>query len=711
MSGEELELNIQVEKAEPEVRAVPPDTTIEELLRGLEAEVDPKKPQDMGLLLVSENDPIGHWVPIKNEEVRSLNTTLEDTFIYQKKKRPARFFTVDESKKMILIDETQTLDQIRDQAAEKFNLEEEHWKDFGVRKKDDAEHEWLDLNKTLREQNVGPSKVLFFGKRFFDNDNTIKETDKTTIHLTYSEVRIRHCKGDFPVPYDDAITMTALQFQADNGKFVEGKSDIQQVRVLQRTPPMFHSKKNLVKDVMKIWQKMSDMDFTAAKFKFLQKLLKFKLYDTLFFDVKEKKGEEFNVPMILGVNTEGYVRVDPESKEEISRVSFDNVRRWASTPSQVFIYHEKGDGYIVSTSRGSEIESVMKGNFEKWALKYGVDRKPGEGVPSMTGIDYVPLPFTPQAMFQDPEMVRSAYAELKKLERKVLKPYEIPETMAVDIAASSSGDDNQNTDDDDELTGDDDRTEEQADMDDDDDDLDSDDEDSILGGLQTKEHRLLEKIATLEARSHTLQLETDLLDSRLNATSVGAYDPDTMNLQERVNQLKEEHQDAGENMTGMMDELMKYEDGLKNREETLARKELQLKKVEKDVHTRELKVKKLQEALSQAKDKLKDKKANLGKHANSSNNNNTSSSSGGGGELKKKKSLNLFRRGNRDSAGSSTSVGSPSGNSKSFFGRKNAGSNPPSPSPSSNTPRSAPPANEISDELSAIFAKQRKGGE
>ena len=76
---------------------------------------------------------------------------------------------------------------------------------------------WLNPEKSLREQGIDETQVLVLRKKFFFTDQNVDRNDPIQLHLLYVQSRDAIIEGVHPVNKEEATQFAALQCQIQYG--------------------------------------------------------------------------------------------------------------------------------------------------------------------------------------------------------------------------------------------------------------------------------------------------------------------------------------------------------------------------------------------------------------------------------------------------------------------------------------------------------------
>uniref|UniRef100_A0A183BVZ7 FERM domain-containing protein n=1 Tax=Globodera pallida TaxID=36090 RepID=A0A183BVZ7_GLOPA len=177
----------------------------------------------------------------------------------------------------------------------------------------DAEINWADHSKTLREQNIAEDEQLTLRRKFFFSDTNVDTRDPVQLNLLYIQCRDGVLRGLHPVSRDTAIKLAALQCYIEYGPYEEGIQ--RSVDAKNLLPKEYAKAKELEKNIVQDYRELMYEDSAAPKKKYCELCQSLPTYGVTFFLVKEKlPGKNRLIPRLLGVNKDSVMRVDERTK-------------------------------------------------------------------------------------------------------------------------------------------------------------------------------------------------------------------------------------------------------------------------------------------------------------------------------------------------------------------------------------------------------------
>ncbi|KAL5020158.1 hypothetical protein ScPMuIL_003050 [Solemya velum] len=354
-------------------------------------------PNDYGLFLSDEDPKKGVWLePGRNLEYYLLRSG--DLLEYKSKYRVIQVRTMDDTVRKLQIDDSHTVQQLMlticarigitnheeyslvrdlpDEVKEKTltlrrdkTIARDHKKLEEMKKKlhTDDELNWLDHNKTLREQLVDPAETLLLRRKFFFSDQNIDSRDPVQLNLLYVQSRDAILLGKHPVTQDEATQFAGIQCQIQFGDHVDAKHKTGFLELKEFLPKEYVKVKGIEKKIFmehKNWESLTEVQ---AKSKYTHQCRNLKTYGITFFLVKEKmKGKNKLAPRLLGITKESVVRMDEKTKEIMKTWPLTTVRRWAASPNSFTLdFGDHSEAYYsVQTQEGEQISQLIAGYID-----------------------------------------------------------------------------------------------------------------------------------------------------------------------------------------------------------------------------------------------------------------------------------------------------------------------------------------------------------
>ncbi|XP_076808289.1 talin-2-like isoform X3 [Clavelina lepadiformis] len=367
------------------------------IIREKTPEAQQGQAQDYSLFLSDKDPKKGVWL----ESRRPLEYYLlrdGDVLEYKLKHRPLKVRTLDASIKTVMIDDSNTVEQLMITICtrlgivnhEEYSLVRDIQVDDSMQKKDtgtllrpgttdrkfetlkkklhtDDELNWLNHGQTLREQGVEDIETLVLRRKYFYSDQNVDSRDPIQLNLLYVQSRDGIIKGQYPVSEKDAITFAALQCQIQLGQHDEKKHKPGYIELKDFLPKEYAKTRGIEKKIFAEHKLLENMNEIESKVKYTKNCRDLKTYGVTFFLVKEKmKGRNKLVPRLMGVTRESVMRVDERTKDIIKVWPLTSVKRWAASPKSFTLdFGDYQDGYYsVQTTEGDQIAQLIAGYID-----------------------------------------------------------------------------------------------------------------------------------------------------------------------------------------------------------------------------------------------------------------------------------------------------------------------------------------------------------
>lgn len=350
-----------------------------------------------GLFYTEEDKRMGIWLePGKSLEYYVLRNG--DILEYKKKIRTLKIRMLDDSVKTMMVDDSHTVSQIMITVCTKIGITN-HEEYSLVRDLPDSEKEktmtmkrdksiarnqkkmdemmkklhtddeldWLDHNRSLREQGVDEKATLLLRRKYFFSDQNIDARDPIQLHLLYVQTRDNIMKGALPVSQERALEFAGLQCQIQYGDYNESKHKPGFLELKEVLPKEYCRVKKIEKEIYVEHNKQKGADELEAKTRYTQLARSLPTYGIAFFLVKEKvKGKNKLSPTLLGISKESVVKIDNDKKEIVKSWPLTTVKRWAPSPNTFTLdFGDYADSYYcVQTLEGEQIAQLISGYID-----------------------------------------------------------------------------------------------------------------------------------------------------------------------------------------------------------------------------------------------------------------------------------------------------------------------------------------------------------
>jgi len=312
------------------------------------------------------------WLKETNT-LKYYNLTNDLVVIFKKKHRPLRVRLVDGTVKTVIIDDTLKVSQIRDTIGRKLGIQ--NAEEFGLRKMEGKEGAWLKNELGLYEQDIHDQDLLVFDKSFFFHDDFIDISDPVQLHLVFSKSVESIITATYPVTYQEAITLAAIQCQATLGDYQPGKHKPGFLKLEDFIPQQWIKQKGSKNTERAIYDEFKSLVGTTdinAKYRYVQTVRALSTYGISFYKVWEdapkksdkKKGKR--IEFLLGISKEKILKMDAQSKEVLREEPLTHLKRWEGLKGKfTFDWGDHDDSFwIVYTDHHEEIAGKIAGYID-----------------------------------------------------------------------------------------------------------------------------------------------------------------------------------------------------------------------------------------------------------------------------------------------------------------------------------------------------------
>jgi len=238
------------------------DMSVAECLKEINEKSGIEGGADHGLYLPpnKETGKKGSWLS-KNRALRFYGIYSNATLEYKKMHRPLRIKLMDDTSKMVIIDDSASVREISDQIGEKIGLKSAE--EFCLRKPlapgMSKAPTWLNEQQTLHEQDIAEDEELVYAKKYFYSDDNVDKDDPFTLHLLYVEANKAIIESKYPVNRTDAKDFAALQMQIVYGDHNPDKHKLSFIDPDVFLPMQYRKDKKILEDVLRDHKKLTGM--------------------------------------------------------------------------------------------------------------------------------------------------------------------------------------------------------------------------------------------------------------------------------------------------------------------------------------------------------------------------------------------------------------------------------------------------------------------
>jgi len=193
----------------------------------------------------------------------------------------------------------------------------------------------------MPEQGVDENTPLIFSKRFFATDANVNEEDAIGLHLLYSQCQNMIMTSQFHTTDEEAVQLAALQCQITYGSYDPKKHRSGFLERRLFLPQRLVKDKKIEKKIFKEHAKLVGMTETNAKYRYVQLCRSLKSYGITMFDVDhvftDEKRKQRVRPMVLGINRDGILFMNPQTRDVEKEFTLTQLKRWAAAPSEIVL--------------------------------------------------------------------------------------------------------------------------------------------------------------------------------------------------------------------------------------------------------------------------------------------------------------------------------------------------------------------------------------
>lgn len=374
-------------------------TSVETLIGDLQKDVQEKMAvsdteQDHALFQPPQKGKPGHWLAL-NRTIKFYGIHNGDELEFKKKHKVMSIKLMDDSVHHILVDTSKPVKSVLATVGEKLDLK--NFEEFGLRRANSSEGEWLNNDVTLCDQNVADDEDLVFAKRFFSNDFDVDMEDPRQLNLIYMQAFSNIVSGKFdPLQRQEAVELAALQVQIVYGDHDPQRHKVGFLDIKQLVSPMFRKDKKIEADILKEHEKYVRMPQLNAKYRFMQVARTLKSYGITTFHVLEMVDEskKKTIPYLLGITKDKLIKMDAETHDVIKEWPIEWLRRWAATKAVITLdFGDYDPSYTVfNCIEGDNIAALISGYIDiKLKARGGVFTETVAGAEEANISDQAPL--------------------------------------------------------------------------------------------------------------------------------------------------------------------------------------------------------------------------------------------------------------------------------------------------------------------------------
>ena len=253
------------------------------------------------------------------------------------------------------------------------SLEEERYLDEDERILDLLAAWTKDFQEAKSKKNKNtPTFRLVYKMRLFFN---ILETDQAAIDLAYVQAIHDVTDSRYPCSLEDCVQLAALQAQEQYGDYTNCPDLFRgEENLAKYLPPKYLQEKSatdLESMVLKVYKTLQNYSKQEAKLNYLDFVKSWKIYGSTYFFVQPQNTRDMhNFPkeVVLAINANGILVVDPDSKDFLADYPYSEVVTWGHS-AQTFVLvvgnFIRQNKIYFKTDQGVEINSLVHAYVNK----------------------------------------------------------------------------------------------------------------------------------------------------------------------------------------------------------------------------------------------------------------------------------------------------------------------------------------------------------
>eukprot|EP00731_Ephydatia_muelleri_P033356 Em0028g31a len=223
---------------------------------------------------------------------------------------------------------------------------------------------WLNPDKTLREQDISVDTVVNLRKRLFfpEQDRAVDTITPVLLNTVYEECKAAIVKGTHPCTRDEAIHFAALQCVLTGCFRTEFQPGALNIR--DHLPESYAALKGIDKLVWQRWQEQGQMTGVDAKQHYVQKCSSLPTYGITYFLVKGNVGGKKKKSHLLAIASTAISQVNTKGKDDIIKTwPLTIIKKYTASDDTFTLefgeYQEPT--YSVKTIQGDAIQQLIDG--------------------------------------------------------------------------------------------------------------------------------------------------------------------------------------------------------------------------------------------------------------------------------------------------------------------------------------------------------------
>lgn len=265
-------------------------------------------------------------------DFKAKKTTIKIKFLgpWEKVVHPLHLSTLDKTVKTFIVDESKTACEIAKDIGRKLGFKHPEEYSLKLTSLNDDAGIWVIPDLTLPEQGVDPLCSTFLLKRqfYFYDEKITYSMDPDALHFQFCQSLDALIAMTHPCTMDEAVLFAALQCQICFCDYHPRNDALDSFRLMEYIPPEYVSHKNITRDIMNNYQKLTGMSEEKAKISYIQLTKQLKSYMYTFFCVEKFTSNKQTKTCLLGISMDTVLVIDADTKETIDRHPFTTIKKW-----------------------------------------------------------------------------------------------------------------------------------------------------------------------------------------------------------------------------------------------------------------------------------------------------------------------------------------------------------------------------------------------
>lgn len=206
-----------------------------------------------------------------------------------------------------------------------------------------------DMNKKVEVKVIEYRNFVFKAKLVLKTGNSAIMADPEAVNLIYMQAVSDVITHRYPSNEKDMTVLAALQLQATFGDF---KEDVHiqgwlYPKITEFIPKhLICDKKNKVQEskvkewevkILDKYKKVAEFTSLDAKLNYLDYVQEWTFYGATFFIVEQRQFKDYPSPLIMGINSEGVLLMEPEKKNVLENYAFTDIVTWGHSDEKFIV--------------------------------------------------------------------------------------------------------------------------------------------------------------------------------------------------------------------------------------------------------------------------------------------------------------------------------------------------------------------------------------